>query len=54
MWQESFCDEVIKLLNKVLRLVMPDPDLTEQWSSIYNTFCKVSLLKTFRKYPVKS
>ena len=31
------------MLDKVFTLVMPDPDLTKQWSSLYVTFCKVSL-----------
>ena len=32
------------MLDKVFTLVKPDPDLTKQWSSLYVTFCKVSLL----------
>ena len=42
--QESFCEEVQGLLDKLYALIQGNTELVKQWTSIYVTFCKVSLL----------
>ena len=42
--QESFCEEVQGLLDKLYGLIQGNTELVKQWTSIYVTFCKVSLL----------